>query len=114
MSVYPYLVAVWLLGIGLYGVITSRNYIHLIICLTVMQASTYVLLLSIGYVHGGKAPIFSGIPPDARVVDPVVQALTLTDVVVEATVVALLLALVIQVSKRYGTIDPDRVVRMRR
>lgn len=114
MSVYPYLVAVWLLGVGLYGVITSRNYIHLILCLTVVQASTYVLLLSIGYVHGARAPIFSGIPTTARVVDPVVQALTLTDVVVEATVVALLLALVIQVSKRYGTIDPDEVVRMRR
>ena len=114
MSVLPYLVAVWLLGVGLYGVITSRDYVHLILCLTVMQASTYVLLLSIGFVNGRRAPIFSGIPPTTRVVDPVVQALTLTDVVVEATVVALLLALVIQVSKRYGTIDPDRVVRMRR
>lgn len=114
MSVYPYLVAVWLLGVGLYGVVTSRDYIHLILCLTVVQASTYVLLLSIGYVHRARAPIFSGIPSTARVVDPVVQALTLTDVVVEATVVALLLALVIQVSKRYGTIDPDEVVRMRR
>jgi multicomponent Na+:H+ antiporter subunit C len=114
MSVYPYLVAVWLLGIGLYGVITSRDYIHLILCLTVVQASTYVLLLCIGYVHGAKAPIFSGIPSTALVVDPIVQALTLTDVVVEATVVALLLALVIQVSKRYGTTDPNKVVRMRR
>ena len=113
MSVYPYLVAACLLGVGLYGVISSRNYIHLIICLTVVQASTYVLLLAIGYVHGGKAPIFADIPLRSRVVDPVVQALTLTDVVVEATVVALLLALVIQANKRYGTIDPDQMVRMR-
>ena len=41
------------------------------------------------------------------------QALTLTDVVVEATVVALLLALVVQAHKRYGTVDPDAIVRMR-
>lgn len=114
MSVLPYLVAVWLLGIGLYGVITSRNYLHLILCLTVMQAATYVLLLAIGYVHGAKAPIFSGLRPSARVVDPIVQALTLTDVVVEATVVSLLLALVIQVNKRYRSIDPDAITRMRR
>ena len=41
------------------------------------------------------------------------QALTLTDVVVEATVVALLLGLVVQASKRFGSIDPDAIVRMR-
>ena len=113
MSVYPYLVAAWLLGIGLFGVISSRNYLHLIMCLTVVQASTYVLLLSIGYLNHAKAPIFSDIRVHSRVTDPVVQALTLTDVVVEATVVALLLALAIQAHKRYGTLDPDEMVRMR-
>ena len=113
MSVYPYLVAAWLLGIGLYGVISSKNYLHLVICLTVVQASTYVLLLSVGYLHAGKAPIFADIKGSSRVTDPVVQALTLTDVVVEATIVALLLALVIQAHKRYGTLDPDEMVRMR-
>jgi multicomponent Na+:H+ antiporter subunit C len=113
VSVYPYIVAAWLLGIGLYGVISSRNYIHLIVCLTVVQASTYVLLLAIGYRTGGKAPIFADIPEHSRVVDPIVQALTLTDVVVEATVVALLLALVVQASKRYRTTNPDAMVRMR-
>ena len=113
MSVYPYIVAAWLLGVGLYGVISSRNYIHLVICLTVVQASTYVLLLAVGYRTGAKAPIFADIPAHSRVVDPIVQALTLTDVVVEATVVALLLALAIQAHKRYGTLDPDKMVRMR-
>lgn len=112
MSVYPYLLAVWLFGCGLYGVITSRNYLHLVISLVVAQSSTDVLLLAVGYVHGGRAPIFAEIPPGSVVVDPVVQALTLTDVVVEATVVALLLALVVQAHKRYGTLDPDRLNRM--
>ena len=112
MDVYPYIVAVWLLGAGLWGVVRSKNYVHLILCLTVMQASSYVLLLAVGYVNGGKAPIFADIPSSSRVVDPVVQALTLTDVVVEAVVVALLLALVVQASKRYGSVDPDEIVRM--
>jgi multicomponent Na+:H+ antiporter subunit C len=47
------------------------------------------------------------------VTDPIVQALTLTDVVVEATIAALPLALVIQADKRYGTVDPDEMRRMR-
>ena len=37
------------------------------------------------------------------------QALALTDVVVGAAVTALLLALVVQVHKRAGTLDPDKL-----
>ena len=72
-----------------------------------VQASTYLLLLAIGYRTGAAAPIFADIPVGTRTVDPVVQALTLTDVVVEATVSALLLALALQAEKRFGTVDPE-------
>ncbi len=106
MTFFPYLVAAWLLLAGLYGVVTSRHLVHLIICLAVMQASTYVLLLAVGYRTHAKAPIYADIPSGSQVVDPVVQALTLTDVVVGTTVTALLLALSVQVHKRYGTLDP--------
>ena len=106
MSVAPYLVAAWLLVIGLYGVITSRHLVHLVLCLSVMQASTYVLLLAIGYRTGGTAPIFADIPQVSKAVDPVVQVLVLTDVVIEATVTALLLALVVQAHKRFGSVRP--------
>ena len=113
MSVLPYLVAVWLLLVGLYGVITSRHLVHLILCLAVMQSSTYVLLLAVGWRAGGQAPIFADIGARTPVVDPVVQALTLTDVVVEATVVAVLLALTVQAHKRFGTCDPDELGALR-
>ncbi len=109
MSFLAYAVVAWLFLIGLYGVVTSRNLVHMVLCLGVVQASTYVLLLAIGYRTGAKAPIFADIPTSSRVVDPIVQALTLTDVVVEATVSALLLALVLQAQKRFGTIDPDEI-----
>jgi multicomponent Na+:H+ antiporter subunit C len=107
MSVLPYLVAVWLLCAGLYGVISSRHLVHLVTCMAVAQSSTYVLLLGIGYRKGAQAPIFGDIPTSSRVVDPVVQALTLTDVVVSATVTALLLAVAVQAHKRFGSVDPD-------
>ena len=109
MSFLPYAVAAWLFLIGLYGVVTSRHLVHLIVCLTVVQSSSYVLLLTIGYRIGAKAPIFADIPLNTPVVDPVVQALTLTDVVVEATVSALLLALALQARKRFGIVDPDEI-----
>jgi len=110
VSFLAYAVAAWLLLIGLYGVVSSRNLVHLILCLSVVQASTYVLLLAIGYRTGGKAPVFADIPLSTPVVDPVVQSLTLTDVVVEATVTALLLALSLQAYKRFSTVDPDEIV----
>jgi multicomponent Na+:H+ antiporter subunit C len=113
MSLFPFLIAIWLFVVGLYGVITSRNLIHLIICLSVVQSSTYLLLLAIGYRAGGAAPVFYDIPLGTPAVDPVVQALTLTDVVVEATVTALLLALAVQAFKRFGTLDPEELRPMR-
>jgi multicomponent Na+:H+ antiporter subunit C len=109
MSVLPYIVAAWLVLVGLYGIVTSRNLLHLVVCLAVMQSSSYLLLLSIGYVKDASAPMFSDVPPTTRAVDPVVQALTLTDVVVGTTVTALLLALAVQAHKRYGTLDPDEL-----
>ena len=105
----PYLVVLWVFLVGCYGLVTSRNLVHGVVCLSVVQSSTYVLLLQVGYRRGGTAPVFSDVPLDTRVVDPVVQALTLTDVVVGSSVTALLLAITVQVAKRHGTVDPDQL-----
>ena len=113
MDVLPYVVAAWLMVVGLYGIVTSRDLIHLVICLSVVQSSTYVLLIAIGYKKGGEPPVFADRPPSPRAVDPVVQALTLTDVVVGATVTAMLLAIAVQAHKRYGSLDPEKLRAMR-
>ncbi len=109
MTVLPYLLAAWLVVVGLYGVITSRNLLHLIVCLTVVQSATYVLLLMVGYVVNASAPVFYHVPLTTPAVDPVVQALLLTDIVVEVTVLALLLSLAVQVHKQKKTLDPDEL-----
>lgn len=109
MSFLAYAVTVWILMVGLYGIVTSRNLIHLVVCLSVAQSSTYVLLLAIGYRTGFAAPVFIDIPRDTPAVDPVVQALTLTDIVVGGTVTALLLAVAVQMEKRLETLDPDEL-----
>lgn len=113
MSYFPYVVAAWLFVIGLYGIVTSRNLIHMTVCLSVVQSATYVLLLSAGYRHDAGPPVFADLPVGTPTVDPVVQALALTDVVVGATVTALLLALAAQVHKHTGTLDPRRACPMR-
>ena len=114
MNIYAYLVAAWLLLIGAFGIVRSRNMVHAVVCLSVAQSGTYVLLLAIGFQRGAPAPVFgSTSAPSTNVVDPVVQAMALTDIVVSATVTALLLALAIQVRKRQGTVDPDELRALR-
>jgi multicomponent Na+:H+ antiporter subunit C len=112
MSFLPYAVAAWIFLIGLFGVVTSKNLIHLALCLTVTQSSTYVLLLAVGYVKGGGAPIFKGVKLGTTAVDPIVQALSLTDIVVSVTVLALILALALDVHRDAGTVDPDRIAEL--
>lgn len=107
MSFFPFVVAAWLFLIGLYGMVTSKNFIHLIACLSIVQSSTYVVILSIGFKLNAGPPVFDSVPLNTPAVDPVVHALTLTDIVVGATVTALLLALTVQMQKRAGSINPD-------
>ena len=113
MQFFPFVVVAWILAVGLYGIVTSRHLVHLIICLIVVQSSTYVLLLGVGYRTGAVAPYFFDIPRHTPAVDPVVQALALTDVVVEAAVTALLLAFAVQAYKRFGTLDPQELVQLK-
>ncbi len=113
LTALPYAVVAWLFAVGLYGIVTSRNYIHLVGCLGICQSATYVLLLAVGYRADSVAPIFYDHPPGTPAVDPVVQALVLTDIVVGATLTALLLVMAIQIHKRRGTLDPEKLAPMR-
>ena len=107
MSLLPYLLAAWIFLVGLFGIVTSRNLIHITVCVGVCQSATYVLLLAIGYGTKGTAPIFADIPTEGRrVVDPIVQSLTLTDIVVSVAVAALLLAFALRAFEHHRSLDP--------
>lgn len=110
MSALAYGVVVWLFLVGIYGVVTSRNLVHMVLCLSVAQSATDVFILEIGFRRGGVAPVFVGLPAHpGPTVDALVQALALTDVVIGAALTALLMALVVQIHKRVGTLDPDEL-----
>jgi len=113
VNVLPYAVAAYVVLLGIYGMAVSRDLVHTIVCLSVAQSGTYLLLLGVGFRKGGTAPVFGDVHPGVRVVDPVVQALVLTDVVVNAAVTALLLAIAMQLHKRHGTVDPDELASLR-
>jgi multicomponent Na+:H+ antiporter subunit C len=113
MGFLPFAVAAWLFVIGLWGIVSSRNLVRSVLCLTVVQSSTYLVLVGVGYRSAGKAPIVADIPVVEKLVDPTVQVLVLTDIVIEATITALLLALVVQGHKRFGSVDPANLRSLR-
>jgi multisubunit Na+/H+ antiporter MnhC subunit len=67
-----------------------------------------IAMLLLG-VTGGVAPYFFDISQHTKAVDPVVQVLALTDVVVEAAVTALLLSFAIRARKKFGTLNPHEL-----
>lgn len=102
----PLIVAVWLLLAGLYGAATSRNLIHLVLSVAVLHSAAWMLLIGLGHRSGTTAPIVDDEVAGRELADPVVQALTVTDVVVGAAVTSLLLGLTVRVRRRFDSIDP--------
>ena len=66
MTYYAYFVAVFVLLAGVFGIVRSRNLIHTVVCLSVAQSGTYVLLLAVGYQRGVHRPVFGSPPVEAE------------------------------------------------
>jgi multicomponent Na+:H+ antiporter subunit C len=109
----PYLVAAWLLLVGLYGVVTSRHLVHAVLSLSVSHSAVWILLLAVGMESGATPPILDEEAGGRQIADPVTQALSVTDIVVGAAVTSLLLAFAIQIRKRTGTTDPSELSDLR-
>ncbi len=103
-----------LIVIGLFGALTKKNLIKILIALGIADSGVNLFFITIGYVSGKTAPIFS--KPDltaAAMVDPVPQALVLTAIVIGVAVLALGLSVVIRVYEHYGTLNVSKIKKMR-
>ncbi len=100
-----YLLCILLFLIGLYGVVTKRNLIKIVIGLAIMEYSVNLFLILVGYVKGGTAPILSRNLTKLVFVDPLPQAMVLTAIVIGLATTALLLAIAIRLYRKYNTFD---------
>ncbi len=105
---YYYLVVIFLMMIGLYTTIASRNLIKKIIGINIFQISVFLFYIAMSKVKQGTAPILW----DKAVVydNPLPHVLILTAIVVSVSTTAVALALVINIHKEYGTIEEDRIL----
>jgi multicomponent Na+:H+ antiporter subunit C len=116
-----YLAAVALLCIGLYTVLTRRNMIKMVMGLSLMEAATYLFMISLAYRAGSTAPVLLSPPPGktaqdlahGNVADPVLQNFCLTAVVIGVAVTAVFLSVVVRIAQHYRTLDADKVRELR-
>jgi len=103
--------SILLILIGLYAALTKRSLIKIIIGLSIVDGGIHLLLIAIGYVKNGTAPIFSPGFEDAsaQMVDPVPQALVLTAIVIGFAVTAVALSLVIRLYRHHNTLEIDEI-----
>ena len=104
-------VAIILMMLGLYGLLTQRNVIKIIISLNILEIGLNIFIISVGYVKDGVAPIFTNANATNGVnfVDPLPQALVLTAIVIGVGTTALGLALAKKIYAKYGTFEIDEM-----
>jgi multisubunit Na+/H+ antiporter MnhC subunit len=92
--------------IGLYGLLSRRHLLKVLISLGIMELGVYLLLLGLVTSPGETAPILAdGLTDLARGADPVPQALTLTALVIGMAVLALGVSLAVQYHRLTGNAD---------
>lgn len=108
----PFIAVACLLIIGLYAVIFRKNIIKIIIGITIIESGVNLFLITLGYREGSVAPIYTNLPEGVNIPEgmslPVPQALTLTSIVIGVAVMALMLAISIQIYRKYGTLDVSK------
>ena len=102
-----------LILIGLWGILTQRNIIRMIIGFSLLDTGIHMVMVSIGYVTGGTAPIINDAVPMAeaasRIVDPVPSALVLTAIVIGLGVTAVMLSFAVRLYKARKTLMIDEL-----
>ena len=113
MIVVNYVTAGLLFCFGLFAVLSQRNLIKIVLGLSVMESSTYLLLVSLAYRSGSTAPVLAGLPSGrsqndlitGNVADPVLQNFCITAVVIGVAVTAVFLTVVVRAAQHYRSVD---------
>ncbi len=126
---YNYWVAITLMLIGFYAMISKENLLKKVIGLNIFQTAIILFFVSLGDVSiggwglGVTEPIVKGTLPwesggvvhhGVTYANPLPHVLMLTAIVVGAAVTAVALALVIRMYEEYGTIEEGEIIEKER
>lgn len=95
-----------LIVIGAWGMITQRNMLKMVIGFSIIDTGVHVMIVSLGYVQGGTAPILDAdVLAGTPFVDPVPSALVLTAIVIGLAVTSLMLIYVVRLARTKASLD---------
>jgi len=103
---YIPIIGVLLIVIGAWGMLTQRNMLKMVIGFSIIDTGVHLMIVAIGYVTGGTAPILDAdVTAGTPFVDPVPSALVLTAIVIGLAVTAVMLTYVVRLARTKGTLE---------
>lgn len=94
---------------GLWGILTQKNIIKMIIGFSLFDTGIHIVMVGVGYVRGKTAPILDEAvnvkQAAAEIVDPLPQAMVLTAIVIGIGITALMLAYALRLYQKKKTLD---------
>lgn len=107
-----YLLCFLLFLVGLYGVLTKRDFIKIILSIGILGYAVNLMLILFAYRNNSFYPILTEGAVPKQMVDPLPQALVLTSIVIELGTTALLVAFAIRLFEKYNTFDITKIRRL--
>ncbi len=108
----PFVVCMILIALGLWALLFRRNLVKIVIGLTLIENGVNLFLVATGYVQEGVVPIYTYAPPDATMVLPTPQALTLTSIVIGLATTALMLSFAVVIHRHKKTLDGRKMTEL--
>jgi len=99
VSSIAFIAIIGLLGIGLYGLLITRNLIKVVVALQVLVKGAMIFVVLAGHLVGDVE---------------IGQSMALTVIVADTIVAVIGLALAVQVRRRFGTLDVKALTTLRR
>lgn len=113
-----YLVFIFLLMLGLYGIFVKKNYMKKVIGMNIMQTAIILFFISIGAKKDATIPILAHtddhggahtVIDAASYINPLPHVLMLTAIVVAVATLGVALAMTIKIYRDFGTIEEDGI-----
>ena len=107
-----YFLTLLLLLLGVYGMVSCKNYMKKLICMNIMQVTVIFFYLCFAQKKGGTIPVALDTIVNAnKYVNPIPHGLMLTAIVVSLGTTGVGLALLTRIKEKYGSIEEDDIIR---
>ena len=107
-----YFLTLLLLLLGVYGMVSCKNYMKKLICMNIMQVAVIFFYLCFAQKKGGTIPVALDTIVNAdKYVNPIPHGLMLTAIVVSLGTTGVGLALLTRIKEKYGSIEEDDIKR---